>query len=164
MWDRLSNYFEVKQQQKGNNDYLYFDTDEVEIYDTKKGFVKNKRVIRNLSNNWVRLKFSNGRVLTCTSDHPFETENRGMVLAKDLNSSDVIKISKKTYQDGKLKFNAKKAWMLGLLLCDSSYFETISLSIAKNGEDDIGQRFKDYLHELYEIAIAKETSFGLNAS
>src|SRR5699024_9361963 len=80
MWDRLSNFFEVKEQQEGNKDYLYMDTPAgVEIFDAKEGFVSNYRVIRNKADQWVKVKFSNGRAVTCTSNHPFETENRGVV-------------------------------------------------------------------------------------
>ena len=93
MWDRLKSYYAVKEQHPGNPYYLYMDTEDVFIYDTKKGFVKNHRIIRNKSENWMRLKFSNGRTLTCTDDHPFETENRGVVLARELTSDDIIMYS-----------------------------------------------------------------------
>ena len=137
MWNRLANYYEVKQQKDGDNRYLYMDTpDGVEIYDSKAGFVKNLRVIRNEAKNWLRIKFSNGRVLTCTDDHPFETENRGVVLAKDLTSEDVIRIDHSAPVGGDISYNKDKAWFLGMVLCDSSYFETVSVSIAKEGEDD----------------------------
>lgn len=153
MWDRLSPYHNVLEQQEGNKDFLYFDTSNVYIYDTKvKDFVKTYRVIRNLSSDWVRLKFSNGRTLTCTSDHPLETENRGVVFARDLISSDTIKISKSTYSGGNIYYNRDEAWMLGLMLCDSSYYESINLSIAKEGEDDIQDKFISLINDSYYLS------------
>ena len=93
MWERMADLHKVKQQAPGEEKYLYIDTPGVEIYDTKAGFVKNLRIIRNWATDWVQVKLSNGMMLTCTSDHPFETENRGVVYARDLTSTDVIAVN-----------------------------------------------------------------------
>ena len=45
MWNRLSEYYEVKLQPNGIDKYM--DTPDVLIYDNKAGFVKNYRVIKN---------------------------------------------------------------------------------------------------------------------
>lgn len=90
MWKRMSNYFEVKNQP--NNKDFYIDTPGVQIYDHKKGFVDNYRIIRNESYKWVEVEFENGEILKCTEDHPFETENRGVVPAKELSKTDYISI------------------------------------------------------------------------
>lgn len=37
MWNRLSDYFEIKQQIKNNDAHLYLDVSDVEIYDSEKG-------------------------------------------------------------------------------------------------------------------------------
>ena len=87
MWNRMASYGKVQTQPNGK-DY-YIDTDDVEIYDNKDGFVKNYRIIKNHSNEWLNIKFSNGRSIKCTKDHPFETSN-GVVLAKDLTKDDEI--------------------------------------------------------------------------
>lgn len=158
MWSRLSQYFVIKEQQKGNKDYLYLDTDNLLIYDTKlNDFTKVKRVIRNLASNWVRLKFNNGRTLLCTSDHPLETENRGVVHAKDLLQTDVIKIGTTGYDKGSLDFNKDKAWLLGLMLCDSCYASNITLSIAKEGEDDIQDKYIRIIKDLYGLTTTLVT-------
>lgn len=94
MWYRLSKTFEIKKQPNGIDDYM--DTPGILIYDSKEGFVDNFRVIRNTSKDWLNIGFSNGRKLLCTIDHPFETENRGVVLAKDLTYNDVIATDIKT--------------------------------------------------------------------
>ena len=51
MWNRLSDTFEPKTQIEGQP-HLYMDLNNVEIYDTEKGFVNTKRIIRNISNNY----------------------------------------------------------------------------------------------------------------
>lgn len=99
MWDRLSNHFQIKEQIQGVSDNLYFDTikDEVEIYDTKNGFVKVNKVIRNKTKEWVRIKFTHDKQIVCTKDHPFPTVNRGRVMADDLKHGDIITISSREY-------------------------------------------------------------------
>ena len=152
MWDRLSNFFEVKEQQEGNKDYLYMDTPSgVEIFDAKEGFVSNYRVIRNKADQWVKVKFSNGRAVTCTSNHPFETENRGVVHASELSIDDVIRVDHSAPTGSKVPFNKEKAWFLGMTLCDGCYAESISISIAKTGEDDIQEQVKANVKRLYGL-------------
>lgn len=90
MWDKMSSIFEVKDQVEGIHDNQYIDTPGVKIFDLKDGFVDNLRIIRNTSYDWRIIEFENGTVLKCTDDHPFETENRGVVQAKDLTGEDII--------------------------------------------------------------------------
>lgn len=87
LWKRLSKTFEVKEQIPGNKDYLYMDLNDFWVWDTKKGFVEVQRMIRNTSEEWVRVETDNGFVLHCTKDHPFTLENRGDVTADDLVDS-----------------------------------------------------------------------------
>lgn len=93
MWFKFSQLLEVKLQPNHKDEYI--DLNSVEIYDTKVGFTKCYRLIRNTSNKWVDLNFNNGRRLLCTENHPFETENRGVVLAKDLINTDTILVNYK---------------------------------------------------------------------
>ena len=62
MWSRLSDYFISKQQINGNSENLYLDVDGVKIYDTKRGFVSVKRIIRNKCKNvtWTFANLHNG--------------------------------------------------------------------------------------------------------
>lgn len=47
------------------------------------------RIIRNPSkDNWLRLFFNNKQYIDCTEDHPWYTNNRGVVKAKDLVAGD----------------------------------------------------------------------------
>lgn len=154
MWDRLSDYFDNKQQINGDNNNLYLDVTNVQIYDTKNGFVNVKRVIRNTSSNWVNVKMSHGRSLTCTSDHPFHT-NRGRVLACDLKNNDIVDINVNQYCEENLTFDNNKAWLLGFILCDGCYDNHVCSSIAFDTEDDIErtyiERMKKYFGNDTEI-------------
>lgn len=88
MWNRLANYFDIESQPNGK-DY-YIKTKGVKIFDQTKGFVENYGIIKNHTNNWVRLTFSNGRVLTCTPNHPFENQDGKIILAKDITKTHYI--------------------------------------------------------------------------
>jgi len=95
IWKRLARKYEVKEQIPGNRDYLYMDiTDEKEnfkVWDTKKGYVKLQRIIKNKATDWVKVTMKNGLSLKCTYDHPFDTENRGEVQAINLKpDGDII--------------------------------------------------------------------------
>lgn len=149
MWDRLSKIFEVKHQFSDNNPNLYIDVDGVEIFDTKQGFVKTLRVIRNVSNEWMRVRLTNGRVVTCTSDHPFETQ-RGTVLAKDLTTEDEMDINHSQVV-GKQSYSypGSLAWMYGVLLCDASLSSGVMGSFAKEGEDDLIESLCNSVKEHY---------------
>ena len=126
MWYRLSEYYEVKLQPNGIDKYM--DTPDVLIYDNKAGFVKNYRVIKNHNSDWLNITFSNGRTITCTPDHPFETENRGVVQAKDLTKEDEIKIdtSSNFVDNSGISVDKNKAWYHGIVMFDSLYNEVFT--------------------------------------
>lgn len=141
MWNRLTDNFEVKHQTK-DSIHLYMDLENVSIYDTEKGFVNTKKIIRNVSSEWVDVHLSNGRRLLCTADHPLTTLNGETKRADSLNSSDSILINSSQYSDEKIVFNKDKAWLLGVILCDGCYQNNhISVSIAAKGEDEIEEKF-----------------------
>lgn len=148
MWNRLSDYFDKKQQIKGNNNNLYIDVDSVQIYDTKDGFVNVKRVIRNTSSDWVNVKTSHGRSLICTSDHPFHT-NRGRILARDLRKNDLVDINTNQYCENTLFFDNHKAWLLGFILCDGCYDNHVFSSIAFDTENDIEEAYISRMEECF---------------
>lgn len=146
MWNRLTDNYEVKHQYNEMSPNLYMDLDGVEIYDTEKGFVNTNRIIRNISDNWVDVHFSNGRRLLCTTDHPFEVKNKGLVRACDLLESDTVLINSAQYCEESMIFNTDKAWLLGFMLCDGCWQGNhIFSSIAANDEDEIENKF----HELF---------------
>lgn len=140
MWNRLSDYFEIKRQIIGEKDNLYLDVVGVEIYDTQNGFVNVKRIIRNTSSEWVNVKMSHGRSLICTTDHPFHT-NRGRVRADELEENDIITINQSQYCEETMWFDDDKAWLLGFILCDGCYDNHLFSSIALNSENDIEEAY-----------------------
>lgn len=154
MWDRLSKYFPVRHQFDELNQNLYIDLKNVFIYDTKKGFVNTKRIIRNISNDWLDIKISNGRRLLCTSDHPFHT-NRGRVLAKDLQLGDTIKVTSSQYTEENITIEDDLAWTLGFMLCDGCYQGSIFASIAAAGEDEIAEKFIKCMKKYFNLDVQK---------
>lgn len=141
MWNRLSDSFEPKHQIEGEP-HLYMDLVNVEIYDTEKGFVNTKRIIRNVSSDWIDLHLSNGRRLLCTSDHPITTTANETKRADRLKSGERVLINSSQYVDENIVFNKDKAWLLGFLLCDGCYQSNhIFASIAAEDEDEIEEKF-----------------------
>lgn len=151
MWNRLSDFFELHQQIKGQP-HLYMDLKNVEIYDTESGFVNTQKIIRNVSNDWVDLHLSNGRRLLCTSDHPITTQSNKTKQAKELHSGEKVLINSSQYVEENIVFNNDKAWLLGFLLCDGCYQSNhIFASIAAEGEDDIESKFHFVFRKYFDL-------------
>ena len=151
-WNRTGQYF-IQKKQQNNKDY-YRDLENVVIWDSKlQEFTPCYRVIKNHNNKWLRLTFSNGRGITCTSDHPFETENRGVVQAKDLKETDIILNDTQSYSENNIPLNNDIAWLLGFMLCDGCYDSHVFSSIALNGEDDIQNRFCDIFENHFNNTV-----------
>ena len=143
MWDRISEYYPIIKQPNNKDDYLDTTTDDkLFIYDTIDGFVKVKKVIRNNYNkDWINIKFSNGRNLLCTPDHPIPVTNIGRKRADELKVDDEIIINDKQYSEHDINFDVDKAWLLGFLLCDGCYDNHVFSSIALKTEDDIQEKY-----------------------
>ena len=152
MWSRLSDYFISKQQINGNSENLYLDVDGVKIYDTKRGFVSVKRIIRNKSSEWLNVKMSHGRSLICTMDHPFYT-NRGRVRADHLKERDIVNINPSQYCEENLVVDEHKAWLLGFILCDGCYDGHLSSSIAFDSENDIETAYIERMKECFNSDV-----------
>lgn len=151
MWNRLSDFFEPKQQIKGQP-HLYMDLKKVEIYDTEKGFVNTKRIIRNVSSEWVDLHLSNGRRLLCTPDHPITTLNNITKRTDELKQGEKVLINSSQYIEESIVFNNDKAWLLGFLLCDGCYQANhIFASIAAEGENDIEEKFHAIFKKYFDL-------------
>jgi len=151
MWNRLSDYFEPKQQISGQP-HQYMDLENVEIYDTEKGFVNTKKIIRNMSDNWVDLHLSNGRRLLCTSDHPITTTDNITKKAGELDKGEQILINSSQYTQENIVFNKDKAWLLGFLLCDGCYQgNKVFASIAAEEENDIEENFHAVFKKYFDL-------------
>lgn len=147
MWDRITSIKTHSGQNDDNDVNRYVDLRDldVKIFDTKlNNFTKVNGLIRNLQNNWCNVSISNGRNVQVTTDHPFETENRGVVLAKDLEKGDVIKLQTSQFNKEEISINTSLAWLYGAMLCDGCYSDhSIFASFAYEGEDDVIKAFCD---------------------
>lgn len=154
MWERLSKEI-TDVGQTANEDInrcINLMGKNVEIYDTKAGFTTVKHLIRNVQNNWCDVTLSNGRQLRVTTDHPFETENKGVVYAKDLTLGDTIAISNNQYSEDNIAINTDTAWLYGVMLCDGCYQGgNVFASFAKDGENDIIEKFIQGFKHLYGV-------------
>ena len=112
-YDYCSKNFEEKDQEEGSP-HKYIDLSGISIYDQKKGMVTCKRVIKNKSSNWLEIGLT-GRVIRCTPDHPFYTENRGRVYAKDLMGMDRIPFDIDPMKDEKYDVPKETATRIGEL-------------------------------------------------
>ena len=157
MWNRLMLSHVVQPHNNGQ----HIDLNKVEIWDSgEQKFVPCQRIIRNKTQSWLELTFSNGRILDCTPDHPFETQ-RGQVRADQLTSDDVIKIDSATApSDESYRLTPDTAWLLGLILCDGSYRDHIVVSLGPD-EQDIVERVKSVAKTAFNADITvKEQSRG----
>ena len=136
MYDRLSGYYNTFQ--RGLSNYLDVNNGRVQIFDSVNGFVGCKKVIKNPNmNNWLKIKLSNGRVLTCTDDHPLPVLTNGVFLnrtyARDINVGNAIPVTYEQYNENNVFVDINSAWLFGLILCDGCYntgnLVTISLGI-----------------------------------
>ena len=153
MWGRItSELVDVGQRtETDENRIVDLINSDVLIYDTLKGFVKVKYLIRNVQDNWCDVSISNGRKLRTTLDHPFETQ-RGVIQAKDLNIGDEVQINTGQYSESKLKKSHEEAWLNGFMLCDGCYQNySLSASIAEKGEEDIEEYFIKSFNNVYGL-------------
>lgn len=154
MWKRLSDSFEIKHQFTLDNPNVYMDLADVTIFDTQKGFVEANRIIRNISDNWLDVNFSNGRRLLCTTDHPLTLRDGRTVQASDLKLGDKILINSNQSTDESIVFNTDKAWLLGFMLCDGCYQNNhVYASIAATGEDDIEEKFVNTFKKYFGMDV-----------
>lgn len=157
-WNRFKNMFDVKIQPNGIDEYI--DLNNVQIYDNDK-FVSCKRIIRNTDkHNWLRLKTSNGRLLTCTEDHPLPIKDKGRTKAIDVKINDKIE-GEFNFLEGTKDYNSEKAWVQGVILCDGCYHNGIlSATFALKNEDDIIERLQKYYTSKGIDSIIKEWHRG----
>jgi anaerobic ribonucleoside-triphosphate reductase len=155
-WNRISSLCASYNQPGLDERYRYIDTSNIDlvIYDTVKGFVKVKKLVRNYSEEWYRVCLKNGRNVTVTGDHPFETENRGVVYAKELTNEDYIRININCETTNTVDYPIDKAWFLGFMLCDGCYQNySVFASIAEVGEDEIEERFVNVVKKYYGLDV-----------
>ena len=171
-WNRMSKIINpVGQFNISDNPNLCIDTEHnienvnVSIFDTERQeFVKVKKLVRNITNEWVKVTLSQGRYITCTLDHPFPT-NRGRVEAKDLLINDTIPISIKQYSENNIRYNSDKAWLLGFILCNYCYQRQLSPTISIYDDDDILENCVRIMKDVYHFDVTvKEWHSGVKGN
>ena len=83
----------IKHQFTEDNPNLYVETENLEIYDNKVGFVKCKMINKNVNNNWVLIKLKSETEeceIKCTDNHIWTTVNGENKIAKELTLSDKL--------------------------------------------------------------------------
>ena len=146
MWQRLSGIYEVKHQGTAGDDWYIDLPDVITIKDSHDGvnrFTPVRRMINNQPRTWCRVLFDGGRTIICTDDHPFETLDRGRVMARDLGFGDRINAALPVDASGGMPmYGVNRAWLMGLVLCDGCLNDgdEILVSFADHGEDEIGER------------------------
>ena len=80
-------------QTSGNSEYI--EPADMTVYDTSMhGFVKVLKVIKNPDkDDWYKIKFSDGKELMATADHPLPIENKGRTFVSDLKIGDRVMVS-----------------------------------------------------------------------
>lgn len=147
-WDRLGKLFKTRLQPNGKDHYI--DTPGVLIWDSEKqDYVKQYRIIRNTQSKWYNIKFSNGRSVTVTDDHPFETVDNGVVLAKDLSTDYVDSIKMDIARECLRKECEldEVFWFYGMMLCDSSYAGIGVISLGPD-EMDLIEKAKHVMEDV----------------
>lgn len=150
---RMWEYFDKLYGHKNQNvdDCYYIDLTNVEIYDsTVHNFVECKRVIKNKDKgDWTRIKLSNGRLLTCTMDHPLHVKDKGRTFVKDIKIGDIVECTSEVYQGTKNDITNDMAWLLGVMMCDSNYAHPCFISsFALNSENDIIEKYQNILKNI----------------
>lgn len=162
-WDRLSKFYYVKTQK--NKKDLYMDTPGVSIYDNKeKKYVKQLRMIRNTQTDWYRIKFTGGRYIDVTNNHPFEVEGRGVVLADELSFGDIIlrhnvEEASLNSKDFDVKFD-NAMWALGLIICDGCYDGQVSATLGMDEMDIARKLMSIFESEFSLLSYYKERHRG----
>lgn len=153
-WEKFNHLAKGQYYPEDKNLYADLSSYNVEIWDTEKGFVKVTKIIRNISKKWNTVKLSNGRSLLCTEDHPFETQNRGIVYAKNLQKTDKILINSNQYSEENKVVDDLYAWGLGVILCDGCYANSkVTISINSNGEDEIESDLSKFAEKYYNMKL-----------
>lgn len=127
---------------------------ELKVWDGENNFVEVKTLIKNPNmGNWVRVKFTDGRNILVTDDHPLYTENRGRIHVKDLKIGDTIK----TYYDLPTEKNddaitdINLAYILGLLITAGNYSHDVVVALDGRTEADVEQKFIDCVKKVWNF-------------
>lgn len=145
LFERTKTLFTSVVSQCGNSEYVDVADHNVTIYDTKSNsYVKVKKVIRNRYCGLLkRIRGSAGRVAEITPDHPLPVNGRGRIRADELIPGDTVQLANVIVPDtiSNVIDDPDFAWLLGLIICDGSYANNITISVGPD-ETSIIDRVK----------------------
>lgn len=156
-WQRISNSSNVSLQPNNKDEYI--DIENISIWDNKiKDYTKVYRFIRNTQSQWYRITLSGGRLIDVTSDHPFEVENKGVILAKDIKLGDIIlKDVAKDMNDKSITEIDKQAWLDGLIICDSCLSNSaLSISLGLDEKDIADYAVNILQNNNYKVKVSEK--------
>lgn len=158
MWDVMARIFEVKKQKA--EDSYYIDLSGVTIYDSSKNsFVECKRMNKNADKgDWMTVKISNGRVLTCTKDHPLAVVGKGRTYVEDIEIGDEIECTT-TIPTNDSEIDADYAWFLGIMLSVGEYDNIVTATFSEETNNCVIDR---YIKVLEDTLKCKTESFIYN--
>ena len=87
-WDKYSAMYDIRKQKEAPNSDVYVQPNNISILDNGK-WVEVLFITKNYCAQWDVVTLENGYKLTCTHDHPLQTE-RGRVLVQDLQETDKV--------------------------------------------------------------------------
>lgn len=148
LWDRV----QAEILTRGKSEYKI--PDALEVWDGENNFVKVKTLIKNPDmSNWVRVKFTNGRSILVTEDHPLYIENRGRIQVNELKVGDTIKAyyNLPTATSADAIADENLAYVLGLLITGGNYSHDIVVALDGRTESDIEQKFIDCVKKAWEF-------------
>lgn len=142
---------ESKERESGISKYL--EHENLSIFDSHNNrFVKVKKAIKNPDqSDWTMIKLSNGRSLLATKDHPLPVKDKGRTLVSNLNIGDSIPITFTQYCEENETHDTEKAWLDGVLLCDSSYSANLIRISVGMDEMDIAKSSQVALKRIYNV-------------
>ena len=87
-WDKYSAIYDIRKQKEAPKADVYVQPNNISILDNGK-WVEVLFITKNYCAQWDVITLENGYKLTCTHDHPLQTE-RGRVLVQDLQETDKV--------------------------------------------------------------------------
>ena len=157
MYDSLAKEFQELDQEVGSPNKA-LPLEGVKIWDNKeRAYVDCFGMVKNKQSLWYEVRLSNGRVVTVTDDHPFEVEDRGIVLARDLQKGDKILIDEgqgveNKYINSNEDISTDLAWLIGATLLSKDSEDEIKFEIKERVATLIGSfsespHFVKYKHD-----------------
>lgn len=160
LWNRILStygYAHSKGQRYYTDPFRYINTEpfDLKVYDTNlNDFVKIKCLNRNITEKWMTVRLSNGRIVDVSDNHPFTTDSEDMVYARNLKPGMKILANYSQYTENNgTELGEDYSWFMGFVLADGCYDRQFSVTIAERGEDDIEEKYKDIVKRLFDLDV-----------